>query len=509
MQKLLFIFLFFILSINLFATSLREVVVQTINTNHNIIAEHLNQDAFKKYIDEENGDYLPTIDFDSYIQKSKTYDDPDTVPPNEGWSEKDGWNAELKFQHILYDGGLTPSEVREYTHKYLGNRYRSTRKIESIVKDTIDTYLELVKQQELMALSKNNIDIHEEYLKVAKEKEEISGEILESYQVASKHHAILDRYLEYENNWKKSKSKYKKLTGRVIKGNICRPVIHENLIPKSLNEAIELGVRRSHKISEQVEKIREQKEILFRTDSNFKPTVTFELTAMWDDDLELEENGREDVYGSKIYFSWNLFNGGKDKIASQREYIFLQEEKKKLDGITEDVIDEIKKHYNTYFNLKKRIENINNFVTQNANILQVYKRQLEDGTRTFLDILNAESELYRSQIDRLDQEFEIYITYYDFLESISILSDSILADKNQFCTEYKYVNEYAKEENIQEEERFEDLEASLGLGSDKSEELDMGEEESLNDLFINETETNDMEKQRNDRLDSIYSNNNG
>jgi len=93
---------------------------------------------------------------------------------------------------------------------------------------------------------------------------------------------------------------------------------------------------------------------------------------------------------------------------TQKETIFLKEEQKKLDDVTNEVIDEIKAAYGTFYNSQKRIENLRLYEEDNFNIVKIYKKQLADGTRTFIDILNAEAELYRSSIDKIQKEFDYY-----------------------------------------------------------------------------------------------------
>jgi len=439
MKSLRLIVLFFIAVLNVNATSLRDSIEDTLNNNPSIIASHINRDAYLKYVEQEEGDYLPTLDLDAYVEKSKTYNDPDREPPAKGWSEKDGWNVALKFAYVLYDGGLTPAQVGEYQHKYNANKFRSIYDVESTILETITTYIDLVEAQELLALAQDNIQIHEKYLDVAKEKEEISGEVLETHQVNSKYHSVLDRYLEQEKEQYTAENLYKKLVGKDLSGDICRPIIQEEYIPKNVKEAVEIGLRRSFKINEQIEKIKEQREKIAGAKAAFLPTIKFELQGQWDDDLELDENGRQDIYRGRIYLNWNLYNGGKTVAATEKEKLFLKEEQKKLDEITAEVVEEINVSYYTYFNTKKRVDNLGKYVDDNYNILIVYKKQLADGTRTFIDILNAESELYRSDIDKINQEKEQLVAYYDLLNKMSMLSDVILMQNKQVCKKYVFV----------------------------------------------------------------------
>lgn len=421
------------------ATTLKEVVEKTLDNNADILSEKFNKEAFKKYYDEEKGDYYPTLDFTGYAEDSRTRSDRDNVPTDPSTASKDGTNITLQLEQVLYDGGRTPSEVEEYRHRYNANKFRSDRRVEEIVRESIDSYMSLVKSQELIDISKNSINLHDDYLKIAKEKEEISGEILESHQVNSKKHYVTDRLHEQNITKTQANTNFEKLTSQKIKGNICKPNIDEKLIPNTIEKAVEDAVRNNPKILEAMEKVKEQRENLVQADAAFLPTLKFQWQTSWDNDLAYPENGRQDISRLRLIVDWNIFEGGKNLIAREREKLFLQEQQKILDNTTKEVIQEITSSYQNYFENKAKLENIKKYVNENKNIKDVYVKQLEDGTRTFIDILNAESEYFRSQLDAVDQEFEVYNLYFDLLMQRNILTDSILMSPKQECSEFKSI----------------------------------------------------------------------
>ena len=482
------ILLFSIITLNLNATSLRDSIEDTLNNNPSIKVSEINRDAYLKFVEQEEGDYLPTLDLDAYIERSKTYNNPEQEPPEDEWSEKIGRNAVLKLGYVLYDGGLTSAQVGEFQHKYNSNKFKSMYDIENVVLETINTYIDLVEVQELLALAQDNIKIHEKYLNVAKEKEEISGEILETHQVLSKYHSVLDKYLVQEKEQYTAQNIYKEFVGKELNGNICRPIVEESYIPKSVKEAVELGLQRSFKINEQIEKIKEQREKLAGEKAGFLPTIKFELQGQWDTDLELDENGNQNIYRGRVYLNWNLFNGGKTLAATEKEKLFLKEEQKKLDEITAEVVKEINVAYYTYYNTKKRVENLVKYVEANFNILKVYKHLLADGTKEFIDILNAESELYRADIDKIEQEQELIKNYFDLLNKLSMLSDVVIKQPKQVCEKYTFIPR--KRDNVDFNE-------------------DISVEDDLKELLNDNSTLNDKKKIKNNktRLDNIYKTN--
>ena len=184
-------------SVSLNAVSLKESVEKVLATNPEIVAEKNNQEAFRKYIDEREANYYPRIDIDGRLEKSnsdKKYDKPNV---NENGSEQeDGYNFGIALNQMLYDGDLTPSQVREAKHNNLANKYRTEQNIDNVVLETITAYTGLVQYSEMLDLTKNMITTNEENLQIAKEKESISGEILETYQVDSKLNFVKEKYLE-------------------------------------------------------------------------------------------------------------------------------------------------------------------------------------------------------------------------------------------------------------------------------------------------------------------------
>ncbi len=467
------------------STSLKDAVVSTMGKNPDILSEKLNRDAYQKYVDQERGDYYPTLDFQAFVEDSETRSDRDNVPTDPVTVGKDGWNAYLQFEQIIYDGGQTPSEVEEYRHLYLSNKFRSLIRVDEIVRETIDSYLDAVKSQELIDLSQLNLQVHEDYLVIAQQKEEISGEILESFQVNSKKHYVIDRYLEQKINAVEAKNIFEEKSGIENMGNVCRPKINEAFIPDTLEEAIELALRKSPKILRAIEDIKTQRENIVQANAAFLPTLRFQWQGTLDDDLAYPENGRQDISRFRIIMNWNLFEGGKNKIAKEREIIFLQEKQKILDTVVAEVIREVKTSYNNYFSYKEKIENYKKYVRDNYNIKEVYFKQLTDGTRTFIDILDAESEYYRSSLDLLDFEYQLYSYYYDILTHSGFLSTSILMSENQVCKPFiasEYKSKF-KEKVKSNNDELNDLDLLKELGQTK---VDKNEQNANNKAIDSE-----------------------
>ncbi|WP_298749176.1 TolC family protein [uncultured Arcobacter sp.] len=427
--------LFLITTLSLNAVSLKETVSRVMINNPTIQSELLHQKGYGKYVDDAKSNYLPTIELNAYLQSGKENQDSKTSTTDGKWERVDGYNSEIILRQYIYDGGITPSKVRQAKHEDLSNRYRSFDSIQKTVLESIQIYNNLVKSDEKLRLTRNMVETNEENMDIAKQNEQISGEVLETYQVSSKLHFVADRYLVEEDNKDTAIANYIRYVGIEPEGKTCRPVIDETNIPKTLQEAIRIAVLNNNKILEQIEKIKAQREKIAQAKGEFLPKLNLEFKASIDKDLDLEENGKTKSYYGRLNFNWNLFNGNKDNNATQQERIFLNEQKKNLDDITGEIISQVKSLYGKHLKYTARVIEVQNYVQANVNIVDVYKDQFMAGTRTFIDILNAQSELYESIKTLIDLEYILLDNYYQLLYNFSSLSDNILSSKNQNCEE--------------------------------------------------------------------------
>ena len=428
------------------ALTLKESVQESILTNSEILSNNLDVKASKKEIRKEESGYYPTIDFDTYYEKSQLRKDINNVPKGD-WEKKDGYRATLSVEQLIYDGGKTPSKISEKEYLYKSNLYNTTYKNENIILDIVKAYISVVKNNELLQVLKYSQEAHAEALEIAYNKEEISGEVLETKKTQAMISTVTDRKLSQEIEAKKSISEFKKLTTIESVDNVCRPSIDESVIPETLEEAIEIALENNLMIKEQIALIKKQKEIISQENANYKPKITLNLESSYDDDLELAENGVQEEISGQIKLNWNFFSGGRDKTSSQKEKLVLLKEKKTLEKITSDVKEQVTNLYNTYMQTKKRIENFDDAIKINREILDITNIQLEDGTKTFIDALQAKTKVLDAQSNKIKQEFILLETYFELLNQLSLLGKTILTDEKDVCNITKVENLIAKRDD--------------------------------------------------------------
>lgn len=406
------------------ATSIKDVVEHTVQNNEDIISKSLNNKAFRKYIDEQKGGYYPKLDLTAYLEKKKTVEDSNNSTITSD-SEQNGSNIQLDFEQLIYDGNLTPSKIKEAKASYTSNKLKNSNDVETILLDSINSYLEMLQYDERVANSESNLKVHESYLSIAKETEAINGEILDKVQTKAKIHSAKSSLFNEMNSKNSAKSAFNKNVGMQISDGICRPVIDESKIPATFDTLQKKALTTNYAILEQIANIKEQKAIVAQENSNFLPTLKFKLQGIYDKDLIDQENLDTSIYSGKLELKYNLFNGLSDKRRTQREELFLKEAQLKLDSTTKAVMDDLNVSYETYKIAKKQIVELKQFIEENKTIIDIYNDQFDAGTRNFIDVLNVEADLYNSKTNLINTEFAMYKAYYEILKNTSSLQTTI------------------------------------------------------------------------------------
>ena len=442
------------------ATSIKDVVEHTVQNNEDIISKSLNNKAFRKYIDEQKGGYYPKLDLTAYLEKKKTVEDSNNSTITSD-SEQNGSNIQLDFEQLIYDGNLTPSKIKEAKASYTSNKLKNSNDVETILLDSINSYLEMLQYDERVANSESNLKVHESYLSIAKETEAINGEILDKVQTKAKIHSAKSSLFNEMNSKNSAKSAFNKNVGMEISDGICRPVIDESKIPATFDALQKKALTTNYAILEQIANIKEQKAIVAQENSNFLPTLKFKLQGIYDKDLIDQENLDTSIYSGKLELKYNLFNGLSDKRRTQREELFLKEAQLKLDSTTKAVMDDLNVSYETYKIAKKQIVELKQFIEENKTIIDIYNDQFDAGTRNFIDVLNVEADLYNSKTNLINTEFAMYKAYYEILKNTSSLQTTIENTNVGTCT-----NETASLENAVADETMDDV-----LADEKTEEV--------------------------------------
>ena len=457
--------------------TLKETVEHTLLTNEEIQASLNNNEAYKFYIDEAKTSYYPKLDLSTFIEKKNTKLNP--VGGNNSSSSTDGFNIQLDFEQLIYDGKESSSNIKIAKYTYLSNKYLSISIIDTVLLNSIRAYLNVNKYKDKILVDKESLSVYDTYLITAIDTEEISGEALHHFQVSAKIHYAKNKLYENTSSKFVSNSSFLRHVGMDPSGEMCRPFQDKKNFPITLGDYLKKVLSSNALILSQIEKINRRVSLIQKSKSSSFPLIKFKVAALYDNELITNKEDTQ-IYSARIELVYNLFDGGKDKSVTNREKAFLLEEQKTLDTVSKKAIDDAMVAYHTYYYSEKRITELNLYINSNKKILLSYRDEFDGGTKTFIDVLNVERDLFSAKNELLDVAFINDFSYFEVFNHYSYLKEAILqSDIDCKIIVKEDVKEIIKEELLEESE----LNLLEESGLDLSEELPLLKKE-LYTLFL-------------------------
>lgn len=404
-----------------FSMNLNDVVNLTLSNNKDIESKKFNDKAYQKFIDEKNGAFLPKLDVTGNLKSQKTREILDNNTRSKGHA--DGSNVVLEFEQLLFDG-YELNQRHSARYKYLSNKFKNLDDVESVLLNSIDSYLNVVKFQYTIDQTNQYLNILNKNYKIANDTYKINKEVLDKVQTNAKILSTKNKLLNEKNNEKIAKSYFLKNVGVEISEDLSMPEFKAYSLP-DLPTLKNLALKNNYKILSQIEKIKEQREIIASEKGRFLPTLKLKLQALYDNDL-IKDDARHDEYSARIEFKYNIFNGFINDARTQRERLFLQEAQAKLDVVTREVLNDLSTSYDTYNVSLEQLDGLESVIKENEKIVKIYNDQFRSGVRSFIDLLNVQADLYNSKVDLINTKKTLHESYYKILKSLSALQGTFL-----------------------------------------------------------------------------------
>ncbi len=369
------------------------------------------------------GNFLPSVNY-SY-DKSITTDSYRKVA--DASAPVEYTKHELSANWNLFNGFSDYNNYKQYEIKYLATKYSTQQAIDDIILKFILAYIDIIKQKESLALSKNNLDDNKLYMEKQKLKSEYGMTSL------SESIKLKNRYLTTKLNYKENQKKYFDslyMLQRYV--NIERNSImldtslEFELTYKTLQEALDQLQSINPYILESKQNILVSKGQLNKEYKNFLPTLDLRVARSKKEDF-INSNTTDIVNETTILLQGkiNLFNGGKDynKINSKlQEY---KQKQNKSQSVIQETQYNVKVAWQKYETTKLKLE----FIKKNyLNSQKAYEAAKHDFNFAKIDINGLQSvldDLYSSQLKLTNQKYDLLISKYEIVKAIGNLQEII------------------------------------------------------------------------------------
>ena len=429
MRKKIILLFSFLSALN--AENLQTALNEVLETNPLIQERLKNYNAIKTDIVSAKAGYYPKLDLVLGAGQENT--DRETYSTN-----YTAYENSLKYTHNLFNGFNTTYLVKEQEYRTLAAAYSYIEKVNTTSYDLVNTYLEVMKNQELLGTAVENVQIDQEILtKVRKLYKAGLTTLSEVNKIESSLALAKSNLVVQENNILDAAYNLQKVLGHPLDPKkMSKPALDNVEFPKTKEEAISFALQNNPSLLVNEYNIKLAQATNKEKKSQFYPKLDIEVSQALNKNVSAIE-GKDDVFRAMAYVSYNFFNGFQDKAALQKSLTQVYQEVEKKNSIKRDVIQSLSLSWAARQKLKEQLIHLIEYKDFSHKTLVLYAKEYDLGRRSLLDLLSAQNDFIRSKAQIISTEYNILYAEYKILNNMGTLLPTIM---NNTKNVYENVN---------------------------------------------------------------------
>jgi outer membrane protein, adhesin transport system len=376
------------------AESLKEVVTYAIETNPQVVSVAKRKDAADFAIDAARGGYFPRADF-LWGKGRERSQNTTTLATTPDWVSLNRKQEALIVNQMLFDGFGVRGEVDRRRAISESTAHRVYGTSEEIALQAIESYLDVLKNRELVSYAKENLAAHQKTFNQVKLRSDKGvGRRADLDQIDARLALAISNLASAESNLRDSEIAYLKVVGKPPV-NLTAPAIPQN-IPRSVDEAVKIG-QENHPIlrsaQADVDAAQAQREI---ARSFISPRVELEASLSNNRNIDgLEGPNRDRML--MLWLKWNAFRGGFDYYRLKETSTQINEATEIARNTNRQVEAAVRLAYNAFATARDRLPSLERYVKSSDTTRVAYASQFDIGQRTLLDLLDSENEYFTAR----------------------------------------------------------------------------------------------------------------
>ncbi len=370
--------------------TLQDAVAKGIVTNPDFGMIEADRDATKEEHSQAKALYLPSIDLlgeSGWERTNRRGIDKESMWRNRG---------SLTLTQMLFDGFAAKSEVARQKYRVESTINRTSEIAEFIGLDIVEAYLEVLRQRDLLAIARANVDDHTRILDTiqtgASAGTVTEGDVQQALARTAQARATVS---SIEQDLREAESLFIQKAGD-MPADMAFPEIPRDKLSPNVDEAVRVAVTNSPTLNVFESDIKVAQEEYNASGSTLYPQVDLVANAQAGNDLD-GVDGHEDSQSVLAVMNWNLYRGGAD-YARQREFMYRHAKAKETRAAAARQVE--KDMRDTWAGMQSAAARAQQFLEQasaNEKVVGVYLDQFSLDRRTLLDVLDSQNELFVSR----------------------------------------------------------------------------------------------------------------
>ncbi len=388
-----------------YAESLQEAVVQTLQTNPDVLIDVARRLSTAEGLNQAKGGYAPRVEL-SYGVGHQYSDNIETVATYGGPIGQRRYDRSLTLSQMLFDGFATANDVDRNVARIDSAANKLAATSEQVALRAIEAYLEVLRNQELLALTEDNVAVHQRtYDQIKLRVASGVGRRADQDQIEARIALARSNLTAAQGNLEVAEINYRLVVGSKPQAPVKPEPPDRNLMPPSPDDAIKKAFANSRvlrsaraDIDAATAQYESAKSVMF-------PKIDLELSSA-NNTLVSPVDVMPDLNRSAmVKLHYTIFKGNIDASHIAEARYQVQEAQEVLRRSERQVEQSVRLSWNAYSSARERLP----FLAKHAESAQLtrdaYAKQFSMGQRTLLDLLDTENEAFTASSNYLNGQY--------------------------------------------------------------------------------------------------------
>ena len=423
--------------------TLQEAIHQILQTHPEVRSVAYNRLGRDEEVRQAQSGYLPTLNFTAgtgWQDVQEPLDD--TLYPQQ---------YTLSLRQNVFAGLATINEVDRQKSRVRSAAYRLGGTSENVALRTTEVYLNVLRRQDLLRLSEENLETHLRIADQIKMRSESGvASKADSDQVMGRVSLAQANVVATKTNLLDAHSNYLSVVGNLPK-ELQKPTPPTSLLPTSIEEAEQAALKQHPTLKSAEADLEARHQQYDVAKAPYLPIIDIEVDQNWQDDLDTE--GKDASLLAMVRLRYNLFNGFKDQARRAETAHLISEAREIRNNTHRQVVESIRLSWMAYQAAQQRIDYLQQRVTATTETASSYTKQFNLGKRTLLDVLDTEAEVIDAKQSLVEAEFNGLYSQYRILNGLGMLAKS-------------FDLEWPKEAQVENEDKAEQKDSKVKVSSE-------------------------------------------
>lgn len=413
------------------ADTLKQALAKAYLSNPILLAARAKLRATDEEVPEAISGWRPKVTFKYDLEKSK-------IDPGSGTENRTPRTGSINVKQNLFNGWRTKLTVKKAEETVLGQRAELISTEQKVLLSAGTAYMDVIRDKAVLKLNKNNERVLRRQMEATKDRFDV-GEVTRT-DVAlaeSRLSRAIAEGIKAQGTLVISMAIYRNVIG-AFPSNLYDASPLSGL-PTSQEEAIALARGNNPKVKKAIYNERSSKVAIRKAQGALYPTIDLEGELSRRDQTSSETNSAEEA-SIKATFSFPLYQSGAVSARIRSAKQSWNEERGNLNAAVRSTVQETSQSWERYVTAKAQVKAFSSAVRAAEIALEGVKQEAQVGSRTVLDVLDAEQELMDARVSLIRARRNTTVASMELRQSVGTLIASKLKLGVELYHPEKYYN---------------------------------------------------------------------